>query len=500
MRNIKLMISVICAIFTVTSWSQIPEKVVWFTHGMNGAESTWATPRQWTFDNFKCQTPEFHFDNSLPTNDEISDQVYEIYKAYYDNHPEINGTQSIVIGHSQGGPTAANINRKDDEANRQRSFGALATFSSPMEGAPVFDNFDCLENIIADFCRTLQSVSVVEILHLLITKPDVREFLKLFFGKDQLNRIDFNTGPVNLDCDNLAQDARELLRSSITTPSAERDLRPGSQFIQNLKNHTMDVPGLAVIGTEDDPVSLRVAYSSKHDVNFPTQDQDNPNPPDSDNFTADFDEGYIEAFDKVADAVDAEADLLEAVSKLKIARPSNVPKSAFCFTCETLMDGSCDADQNVCSLYCAKLANEAAAVRNLLREFVNLDQRYRHCYGFDQTTETTFYRTVCKCYKDVGPTRIEIDPYPGPCDPSRLTGFTCNEEQEEAKTITTTRGGSDGAVPAASQAAIHTNEYYSFPADGSNHFQIKNDHNAGQVFPDMYEGNTYGFKFKLERR
>jgi len=46
---------------------------------------------------------------------------------------------------------------------------------------------------------------------------------------------------------------------------------------------------------------------------------------------------------------------------------------------------------------------------------------------------------------------------------------------------------------------VRTVEYHSFNARGSNHFQMKNDKNAGKVFKRMYEGIEYGIEFKQER-
>ncbi len=133
-------------------------------------------------------------------------------------------------------------------------------------------------------------------------------------------------------------------------------------------------------------------------------------------------------------------------------------------------------------------------------DFQDLDRRYRHCYGFDTYNEVKLQRVVCRCKKKVGPGTVEIDEYPGPCDPDRLSGFDCQEEYEEVAELGRTRGASDGVVPSWSQAGVKTVEYYSFDAKHSNHFQMKNDKNAGIVFPRMYEGIEYGVEFKLEER
>ena len=42
--------------------------------------------------------------------------------------------------------------------------------------------------------------------------------------------------------------------------------------------------------------------------------------------------------------------------------------------------------------------------------------------------------------------------------------------------------------------------HYTFHAKGSNHQQMRNDKNAGEVFREMYRGIEYGEKFKLEER
>ena len=42
--------------------------------------------------------------------------------------------------------------------------------------------------------------------------------------------------------------------------------------------------------------------------------------------------------------------------------------------------------------------------------------------------------------------------------------------------------------------------HYTFPAKGSNHQQMRNDKNAGEVFKEMYRGIEYGEKFKLVER
>jgi len=130
----------------------------------------------------------------------------------------------------------------------------------------------------------------------------------------------------------------------------------------------------------------------------------------------------------------------------------------------------------------------------------DFDRRYRYCYGFDTYQEVKLQRVVCRCYKDVGPVRVEIDAYIGPCDPGRLSGFDCEEDVMEFTEFVRTKGASDGVVPEWSQAGVNTVEYYSFDARGSNHFQMKNDKNARDVFLLMYETETFGDGFMLERR
>ena len=130
----------------------------------------------------------------------------------------------------------------------------------------------------------------------------------------------------------------------------------------------------------------------------------------------------------------------------------------------------------------------------------DLDRRYRYCYGFDTYQEVKLQRVVCRCYKDVGPKRVEIDAYPGPCDPGRFSGFDCQEEYEEVAELGRTKGASDGVVPEWSQAGVKTVEYHSFYARGSNHFQMKNDKNAKEVFKLMYESDVFGDKYRLDRK
>ena len=148
----------------------------------------------------------------------------------------------------------------------------------------------------------------------------------------------------------------------------------------------------------------------------------------------------------------------------------------------------------------ASRASIAVLWNDVGNDFQDLDRRYRYCYGFDTYHEVKLQRVVCRCYKDVGPKRVEIDAYPGPCDPGRLSGFDCEEEVMEFTEFVRTKGASDGVVPEWSQAGVKTVEYYSFDARGSNHFQMKNDQNARDVFLLMYETETFGDGFMLERR
>jgi len=374
----------------------------------------------------------FSFDNSLPSCDDISEQLYKIFKEYYDNHPEINGTQSIVIGHSQGGAVLANLNRQDHEEGRVRSFGAFAAFGSPMEGAPVLDNIDCLEDIIEDFCTSLKSFLVLDCVKSALDKDSVKRFLEDFLGKELVDVIeDPINNPEALDCREFAANTTSKLVTMIITPSARRDLSPGSAFIQKLKSHTMDVPGLAVIGSEEDPVSLRVMFSARHDVNFPTKFPVVGPSLTTDYFTADYDELYVVAMDRVLEQLDVYLDMAESLfEKSEVKRPKYMPKSAFCELCK-LFGGTCTFNKNLCYSKCARMA--LFALVSIQHNFQDFDRRYRYCYGFDTYHESPFKRVVCRCYKEVGGVRVEIDAYDGPCDPGRLSGFDCQECRRGAR-------------------------------------------------------------------
>ncbi len=148
----------------------------------------------------------------------------------------------------------------------------------------------------------------------------------------------------------------------------------------------------------------------------------------------------------------------------------------------------------------ASRASIAVLWNDVGNDFQDFDRRYRYCYGFDTYQEVKLQRVVCRCYKDVGPVRVEIDAYIGPCDPGRLSGFDCEEDVMEFTEFVRTKGASDGVVPEWSQAGVNTVEYHSFYARGSNHFQMKNDRNAGDVFKRMFEVGQYGQAFRLKER
>ena len=492
-------------------------KAVFFVHGLAGSNATWSTPRRWTKDNYNAYVPPLDYSYSTSLENAASDLGTIFGNQNHVLGEDYSGSSSIFIAHSMGGNVAQQMNYKDVQDQKSSyEYGAIATFGSPLAGAPVVKNDECFEDLIAEGCKVMTDAKVSAFFQELANEisSKVSGFLKGILNKAIENTILKNTDPiVNVACDKGSTLVFGFLRESIL-PNIGRELDPDGDVIATLKKHEVDVPSLAFWGIEEDPVSLRQIYSLEHDVNIPSKDKDNPNPPSDDEFTADYDDGYIDAVNDYKDELESQAQFWRNyIDCKKFTTYSLGVNSSTVIKCNiqggTLVSFYTNGlfSKTVCE-YCfitpkEDLAKKFDKAAQWLRDF---DNNYRICFGLDDYEFVQKTVIVCNCYIDFGGPVIAT--YNKPCeqldiDPTTKYGevvFDCKTEDVVVRVKERVKQVSDGVVPANSAKKINVKEGIYFKAydmKKSNHQQMRNDKNAGFYFDKMF-GGEYDPAFKLD--
>ncbi len=434
--------------------------------------------------------------------------------------------ESIYIGHSLGGVIAIQMNLDEVEYSRDKYFGALATFGSPLQGAPVTTNEGqgCLIKMVEEGCNKLLTPYFKKF----ISNFSVVNFGNSIFYKgleSLVNEalVDYlkDKEPIvkNAAC-KVVKNAGIFISKKLLLPEIGRDLDPNGPVIQSLKEHEMDIPVLTVYGEEDAPVSLREIYSLEFmDVNRPDLDRLNPSPPTSKYFTADYDEGLIDIVENLTSHLEAKERFYRVKEECGIVNDrylhyldriygNNIGEDDMC----EMIGGEYNIETRECRVFCGKYDLEVAeAFREAAQWLRDFDDNYLLCFGLVETDVAIqkYRKNVCRCYQEIGGKEVLKKEYDKQCrdvDPNPWTlEFDCRDElKTEIKVdMTTTKVPSDGVVSTKSASTIKVQPdkaHYTFPAKGSNHQQMRNDKNAGEVFREMYRGIEYGKKFKLEKR
>ncbi len=483
------------------------EKVVFFTHGLGGEKTTWSTPRDWTYDNYKCQTPSFDYKDAQ-TVSEAESTVRNILRANNDDqklhNPNYDPTTSIYIAHSLGGVVGLQMNYDEEEHGKEPQFGAMATFGSPLQGAKIAVNLDCFQEMLNEACKLLGSEifrdQLKSIVDQQVQKVDIIPFIKNIINDKLADFIDFKISVPDGLCDLVVPIGFSFMTGNVGGGPIRYDLDPDGNTISTLKQHEITIPTVTFWGTEEDPISLREIYSLGHNVNRPTIDTDNPNPPSSDYFTADYDAGYVDQLEDLIDVFESKAQ--EKREEEDCSTTSRyIAYGVFGF------GGLFGQEYFFCSPKRKKRLARIETLEGIVRWLQDFDNRYLICAGHKEYI--TKNSPVCKCkLRNPSGKIIERSTY-GLCtgnEAKEYPGYElidCHANLDDVKTVEEfVSHQGDGVVTAESAKSIKVKPGVYFQDQEmplSNHQQMRNDKNAGVEFNKLYKG-FYHDNFTLTKR
>ncbi len=149
-----------------------------------------------------------------------------------------------------------------------------------------------------------------------------------------------------------------------------------------------------------------------------------------------------------------------------------------------------------------KLKDTFAQAYQWINDF---NANYKMLFGLGEFQSTTMHKEQCVCRLKYNPDII-LNSYDGPCnsespDQDPIHNVICSTEQVPYQITEFVTEPSDGVVPKSSAEQFPVKDDVYFDNDimpGSNHQQMRNDHNTGVVLPALFDGE-YNYKFYIDR-
>lgn len=494
------------------------EKVVFWLHGLGGSEITWVSASSWTSNNYKARTINLDYsaledaDIDAAANTIRSEDMEVINQNQINQDESYTRDKSILITHSQGGVVARQIESDILTQGKQREYGALATFGGPHYGAEIIASVKngFVQEYLSNTCHVLaKPLANEKIKNTSISLGLPFDFLDNTINKKFIEKLKefYDNSLEDFVCDEIIDKGFGFLKESIS-PHIGNDLLPNEPdgLIHELLQIEVEVPSVAFYGIEDEPVSLREIYSLNAGINYPMEDKHNPHTPESNTFTADYDYWYVKKSNELA---------LQFLSKYQWYKgQSGYQPTGKIFTLADALGckfrggiingGECwewfDAEE------LEQTDTELAGYFNDAYQWINdFNTNYKILFGLGKLKNVTHYELKCVCHfvndPDITTTYNDL------CQhlPPDITGdphFVCEDQYVPYQVTQFVNEESDGVVPMSSANHFPVKNGVYFDSDdlpGSNHQQMRNDHNTGIVLPALFNGTgEHDLKFKLE--
>ncbi len=219
------------------------DRRVFWIHGLGGqGDDAGTTAISW-FQASLWSEQEFMVNSARPDYNNISLEAAAVeLKGDLESFPDADD-HAIVVAHSQGGIVTRRVDQMyttGEYGFEPRTFGGVATFGTPHQGAMIINNIDEIQAWIGDACNDLAAGPVAEFvedhffLDLLLGPDDYEGFTETFCGTFETQIL-----PVIMD-DYMAG----------TTSS----YAVGAEYLEDLNAFVPEIPYICFYGVEDDPV------------------------------------------------------------------------------------------------------------------------------------------------------------------------------------------------------------------------------------------------------
>lgn len=447
-------------------YGTLKKRNITFVHGLGGDASSWEKAATWTAANYETGVDKINYSGKgwessfYSVSKEINSQIYSnTAGGINQDYPGRCKLDDYVIVHSQGGIAARHLDRYWDIHELgfgDRKFYGMVTFGVPHAGADIAltrdDHYAYIQKVI----------STVVVQGAYEAGYNITKKFGLFVGTKPIEFLE--------QLDTFIKDhISPLLVSSLHTQTLE-EMRPGSQQMSWINNHTSRLRKVAFYGIEDEPECWRVMNDvvGTSSGSYPL-------------FTAEEDEELMDKMERI-----------RAHHVAKIAENDVLLKKWFYWHQVHVFLG----DQK------KKKTRMENVYRKRAIDFLdkaNTEWRYLigayHVDSFEFVNETSYLVTAE--LKRAGQT-VDVTTRSFPTKPQAeefaqyIKQFA--EYQTRVDRVTTSERRrkyfpNDGVVLAKSQVAFHgVHAKHVDKMEGDNHFQERNSPETGRVLKKLYRG------------
>lgn len=381
--------------------------------------------------------------------------------------------KNIAVAHSQGGLVGRAIRFMTETDSRyNESYGALATFGSPHQGAKIVNSTESngeAQRWIAQGCHTLAD-------------SEIQTFVDTEWALDALLFPSKISSFTSKACDGLGNTVIPTMLYSVRKPTAQ-DYAIGAKPLAKLDSFARidSMPVVTFYGVEKDPLIWRVAQSLTVTTDTVPSGNilyANPFGLNNDGAMAAFVSNKIASYEAHKIKQEARARKYRILSQVPIFH--GYYKALFFHI-------AARADLKAIKYGSAKkwLENANPTWKRLIG--VRKDSIYTSGY-------------ICECYLGYGQMHLSMVNDPLDCPPSSLqSGNSHNCIITPIVSHITIDEQSDGVVPVSSQIGYPGRRYRAVRMDNTNHMQQRNSTETRDRLNELFNGN-YGDEFKLDKK
>ncbi len=464
------------------------ERIVGFLHGIAGSVDTWEKVRTHFWQTYEVNTPHLEYSQTG-----IHDAAYDInaqLKTFNDEYienpeiPDYTVDKTYLIAHSLGGIVGRRMEANYDLFNTEswnEQYNGMITFGTPHQGTFLVGNKNKVKQFASEGCDVLSEAYVGEfVANFQIPIPILGAVLRNIARNITLGSDNQDGFIEDFVCDKIVSLGAGHLLDQMIPPIGE-SLHPESDNMIELSNNLYDMPIVSAYGLEDDPVSLRQAYSSFNSTN--SYELWMAGDPDGEK---NFEEDYEDFLDGLL------AKRYEIIfNNAHAPDPKWWNPFSWNYSGATTLKEWGQVAQDFYEAY----------------EWVaDLDQGYRLLSDIDQIIPEQIGEEIiaCTCITPQGTVVTCEEPFPGPL-------YDCTQTTVPIYIYHFIKNESDGTVRANSAVNVpHVGvpnegqgEFHTFDMPGSNHIQMKNDWNTWGVFNkfvDPLNTSSQYIHFKLVRQ